>query len=495
MSYLVIDFGTSSCRASIVSSDGIVISRVREAVSISTGKRTAEIDTGYVWGIVKRAVKKILESNPSEKENIDAVGVSAMLGWVFLDLHGDSVRPAIIWMDNRTDKEIDTIKRVMPEKDIYMKTGRKLLPELLAPKLLWLKKNEGSVFRKIRHVVGLKDEIVRKLTGIIQTDFAHMNYTLLYNIKEKKIDSDITKALGIKGELFPEASFADKVAGTVSSTCSNETGLIQGIPVISGSSDGTTAMYGGGILNSSAVLVSGTTDVFMQEQSEPGFDSQYALTINNSMENDSFIIGGAMGMSGGTLKRILELFNWDFDEILKRVSALKPGSEGLVFLPGLTGERAPYWDVNITGSITGLTLRHEPEHIIRALFEGTSFRILRLILCMDEAGFSVSSISVVGGTSGIEKWNQIRADVTGRRILQLRDHEATSLGTAIFCSKGIGAVKSMKEISKQWISVQKEYLYNPEIHNEYLRLFEKYEKNMEMSKTRMEVYKETGIDG
>lgn len=295
--------------------------------------------------------------------------------------------------------------------------------------------------------------------------------------------------------MFPEASFADKVAGTVSSTCSNETGLIQGIPVISGSSDGTTAMYGGGILNSSAVLVSGTTDVFMQEQSEPGFDSQYALTINNSMENDSFIIGGAMGMSGGTLKRILELFNWDFDEILKRVSALKPGSEGLVFLPGLTGERAPYWDVNITGSITGLTLRHEPEHIIRALFEGTSFRILRLILCMDEAGFSVSSISVVGGTSGIEKWNQIRADVTGRRILQLRDHEATSLGTAIFCSKGIGAVKSMKEISKQWISVQKEYLYNPEIHNEYLRLFEKYEKNMEMSKTRMEVYKETGIDG
>lgn len=110
-----------------------------------------------------------------------------MLGWVFLDLHGDSVRPAIIWMDNRTDKEIDTIKRVMPEKDIYMKTGRKLLPELLAPKLLWLKKNEGSVFRKIRHVVGLKDEIVRKLTGIIQTDFAHMNYTLLYNIKEKKL--------------------------------------------------------------------------------------------------------------------------------------------------------------------------------------------------------------------------------------------------------------------------------------------------------------------
>lgn len=484
MSYLVIDFGTSSCRASIVSDRGQVVSRSREFVKIDVWGSSAEVDTDYVWSIVVRVIDLEIRKNPNEV--IDAVGVSSMLGYVFLDSKNIPVRPAVIWMDNRAGVEANEIRELFDDADLYNKTGRRISPELLAPKILWLRKNEEENYKKVKKIIGLKDEIVRRLTGITGTDYAHLNYTYLYNISSGEIDEEIISILNINRDLFPEGNSAEEIAGYISDECSLRTGLTAGTPVITGSSDGTTAMYGGGILEQGkAVLVSGTTDVLMMKTEKLIQDRSSTLSINNGMVPGSYVVGGAMGMSGGALDRLFKLFNWNFKEIIGRVKDIRPGADGLLFTPGLSGERAPYWAEKFRGSLVGFDLNHEPEHIVRALFEGISFRILRLIQVMHINGLSPESVNIVGGGASIEVFNQIRSDVTGLPVISLEDTEATSLGTAIFCRKGIDTSMTLSEISSGWITHKKIYNPDPELHEIYMERSEIFERYIE---TTMEIH-------
>ncbi len=479
MSYLVIDFGTSSCRASIVSSQGQVVSRSKEFVEVDVQGSSAEVDTDYVWSIVVRVINHEIKKNPNEI--IDAVGVSSMLGYVFLDSNNKPIRPAFIWMDNRAGVEANEIRELFSDDYLYRKTGRRISPELLAPKILWLRRNEEVNYKRVKKIIGLKDEIVRRLTGMVGTDYAHLNYTYLYNISSGEIDEEICSVLNINKDLFPPGNSAEEIAGYISDECSLRTGLKAGTTVITGSSDGTAAMYGGGILEQGkAVLVSGTTDVLMMKTEKIIHDKSSVLSINNGMVPDSYVAGGAMGMSGGTLDRLFKLFNWNFKDIVERVKDIRPGADGLLFTPGFTGERAPYWAENFKGSLVGFGLNHKPEHIVRALFEGISFRILGLIQVMNINGINPESVNIVGGGSSVEVFNQIRSDVTGLPLISLEDSEATSLGTAIFCKKGIERNITFLEASSGWMSIKKVYYPDPELHEFYigrLAIFERYIKN------------------
>lgn len=489
MSYLVIDFGTSSCRASIVSDLGQVVSRSREPVEVDISGFSAELDCDYVWSIVVRVIDREIKKNPTE--TIDAVGVSSMLGYVFLDSKNEPLRSAIIWMDNRAGTEAIEIRELLDDAILYSKTGRRISPELLAPKILWLRKNETANYKKVKKIIGLKDEIVKRLSGRVGTDYAHLNYTFLYNISSGKIDEEICSGLNISKDLFPEGESAEEVVGHVSKKCSQLTGLKAGIPVINGSSDGTTAMYGGGILGQDkAVLVSGTTDVLMMKTEHLVNNKNSVLSINNGMVKGSYVVGGAMGMSGGTLNRISRLFNWDIKEIVGKVKDIKPGAEGLLFTPGLSGERAPYWNENFTGSIVGLNHFHKPEHIVRALFEGISFRILRLLQVMNESSLFPESINIVGGGSSTGVFNQIRADITGLPLTVLKDTEATSLGTAIFCRKGISGSLTLSEASDDWIIPLEVYNPNMELHEVYLKQFLIFDKYINATMTIQNCLKE-----
>lgn len=484
MSYLVIDFGTSNCRASIFSDQGKVVSRFRELVEVQVQGLLAEVDTDYVWSIVVRVIDQVIKKSCDEV--IEAVGVSSMLGYVFLDSKNEPVRPAIIWMDNRAGTEANEIRELFNDDYLYRKTGRRISPELLAPKILWLRKNEQENYKKIRKIIGLKDEIVRRLTGAVGTDYAHLNYTYLYNISSRRIDEDIAYGLKIDKDFFSEGKSAEEITGWISEECSHRTGLTAGIPVINGSSDGTTAMYGGGILDhGKAVLVSGTSDVLMTKANHKIDDKSCTLSINNAMTAGSYVVGGAMGLSGGTLDRITKLFNWNIKKIIGEIEKVRPGSEGLLFTPGLSGERAPYWSENFSGSIVGLNINHEPEHIVRALFEGISFRILRLIRIMDSNGLNPESISVVGGGSAIEIFNQIRADITGLPVVSLKNAEATSLGIAVFCRKGIENLSSLEEASRGWIIPSKVYQPDLKLNERYLERYKIFDSYIE---TTMELH-------
>jgi len=484
MSYLVIDAGTSSCRAAVVSDEGEIVTQSRRQIRLDHPQPSfAEINTDRLWQNVCEVIGQEIGKHPGA--TFDAVGASAMLGYVFLDKAGSPLMPAIVYADNRATAEAEELRRFFSAEKFFAMTGRRPSPLLLAPKIKWLANNRPAVLQKLSCIIGLKDDIVRRLTGNIRTDVAHLDYSGFYNVCEGTLETAILDALDIKKSLFTHAAPASAVAGTVSREAAGQSGLRAGTPVITGSSDGTTAMYGAGVLGEdSAVLVSGTTDVLMMCAARPPADPGQALSINSGQAPGTYLVGGPLGLSGGVLQYFEKLLQTSVIELAESIAALPPGSGGLLVLPGLTGERSPYWQEYLSGGIIGLTPQHERRHLLRAVMEGCALRLLKLLAILSQNRLHPQKLNIVGGGANIDVWNQIRSDATGLEVQKLASTEATCLGTAIFCKAALNKTQSLREISREWIKVARRFAPDPErtrAFKELARLFDKYiEDNAEL---------------
>jgi len=473
--FLTVDCGTSTCRAALISRDGKLVCQSRHPMRVDQpAAGFAEVNTDYLWGLVQQVIIETIERSPAVQ--IEAMGVSAMLGWVFLDSGGLPVAPAIIYMDNRAVGETAEILQRVPEELLFAKTGRRPSPLALAPKLKWLERNRPAVFARLAHVIGLKDDIVRRLTGVVQTDYAHLDYSLLFNVFEGRLDADILEALEIEKRFFPQPSLPTRMAGKLRPDAARRLKLPSGLPVVAGSSDGTSAMYGGGILeDETAVLVSGSTDVFMMAAPRAVADPTRSLSINTAAVAETFLIGGPLGFSGASLDFFQDLLQISAESLQEAIAFLPPGAEALLLLPGLTGERAPYWMEHVTGALAGLTPAHRREHILRAAMEATAFRILKLLNTFHGNGLNPRIINLAGGGSQLEIWNQIRADVTGKQIRKLAVSEATCLGTAFFCRAALEPDQDPKDLGRDWIKTRRRFFPDSNRHESYRQVFELFE--------------------
>lgn len=415
------------------------------------------------------------EVNPS---TVQAVGVSALLGYLFLDNRQEPLGNAQIWMDGRASREVAELKERIGQEELYRRTGRRITPELLAPKLLWMNRHRPDTARRISQVIGLKDEILRRLTGRVITDVAHLDYTLLWNGRESRADKDLLREVGYIDGLLPRGCRAQERAGAVHASAARATGLSEGTPVIVGTSDGTAAMYGGGIVRKHrAVLVSGTTDVLMTLSAAYPEDASRVLSINSGMVPGTYALGGALGLSGGTLMRTAELVRGNIQDLLEKAALVPPGSEGLLAAPGLSGERAPYWEDACRGGLFGLRLDHGAEHILRAVMEGTAYRLKRLLEIIKDTGTFIDGINIVGGGARNDVWNQIRADVLGSSLERLRESEATTLGIALFCRAFAEDRENLEGLASEWNPKEKIFHPRREAESAYRRwsaLFEDY---------------------
>ncbi len=483
MRFLVIDCGTSSCRVVVISGRGKILSRSRLPIRIAHPEPLfAEIDTDHLWTQVQALILSEVEKHPGVR--FDAVGVSAMLGYVFLDKTGRPLMPAVIYSDNRAVTESEEIRQLISDEKFYAATGRRISPFLLAPKIRWLAKQRPDVFNRIQTIIGLKDDMVRRLTGQIQTDTTHLDYSGLYNVYQAELDPDLLDILEIDDHLFPPASAPTCIAGTLTTDAGKKLGLFPGTPVVTGSTDGTTAMYGAGVMEKgNAVLVSGTTDVLMLSADRSVDDDTCTLNINSGMSPGTFLIGGPMGSSGGTLNRFEDMLGRSVGQLAEKITALPAGANGLLFFPGLTGERSPYWKEHLTGGMVGLTAAHQKEHLLRAIMEGCAFRIARLLEILAQNGLSPRTLTVVGGGAGNEPWNQIRADVTGLEVINPAETEATCLGTALFCHAALDTRRTLKEISASWRTDSTRYLPRKSRTSAYRELVQLFTTYIETNET------------
>lgn len=477
MNKLIIDYGTSSCRASLVDDTGRITASCRKTSAVIIAGNNAEIDLDFAWKTMLSVINELIKS--SSNINIRAVGVSSLLGWVFLDSGNIPIENSIIWMDSRTDESLE-LKLKEQQPDSHQKTGRRLSAELLISKWAWMKKNRPEICEKTSKIISLKDELVRRLTGTIVSDYAHLNYTMLWNIREHRLDSDMLKIAELPPALLPDAAYPYDQAGKITPEAARLTGLSTGTPVIVGSIDGTTAMYGGGMAqDGTAALVSGTTDVLMCLTDSAGAEivcKNPLLTLNTGFIPERFAAGGSTGLSGGALKKMVELFGGNYSDILSEAGEIAPGSDGLIFNPGFSGERAPYWNSDISGSFIGLRMDHSRGHIIRALMEGASFRLKRLYNELLSGIERPDKLNIIGGNTRIDHWNSIKADVLNVDLSRPIELEATTIGTALFCDSFLSDCDNLAALSRGFVETEKTFRAESCNIEKYNRLFEFYEE-------------------
>ncbi len=472
---LSVDVGTSFCKACLVNEKGEIYAQEKHPYRINLEGRKAEIHPDTVWQVVANTIQALLTAHPVGR--ILGVGISTLLGYVFLDSEGKPVRPAILYLDTRAEEEC--LKAIQREElsSRFLRTGRRLTPELLAAQLRWIQIHEGEYMARIHRVLGLKDYLVLQLTGELGTDFAHVNYSGLYDVEDNQFDPVLLSWIDLKEEVFPPCVYPYEVAGSVQKSASDVTGIPTGTPVIRGSTDGTTAMYGGGIAElGTAVWVSGTTDVCMCLHSHPIPDPSRILSQNTGMIPGTFALGGATGLSGGTLQRLVDLFALKLEDLIPSVPSIPPGSEGLFFFPGLAGERSPYWNSSARGAILGWRMEHTAPHFLRAWIEGSTYRVFRILQALKSNGVKVQTLRIAGGGAAWDAVNQVRTDILGIPLKRVSQREGTIVGVALFIAVGIGLFPSLSAGSKEWIRIEREYSPDLEKTSVYKVLFHQYEK-------------------
>lgn len=459
MAILVVDCGTSACRAVRYPSDGGAAECERREPLPESAFRLGggEVDAEAVWATVRRLLRW-----GAEQGSVDAVGVSTFFAYLFLGRDGRVLKPGTTWMDRRAAGEAKRLGRQLTRTAIHAATGRIPTGELLIPKMLHLRREEPALFSRVATVVGLKDYIVCRLTGDIGTDYAHADYSLGYRPGSMRLFEEIWESTGIDAALLPRPQSAAAPAGTVSREAAADTGLKEGTPVVRGTTDGTAAMYGcgalaGGPAAGTATLVCGTTDVLMAHISRRAEAAANALaderiTCNTAMAGGGLLAGGAMGMAGGAVDWLARTLGMTLAELEEAAAAVPPGSDGLLMVPALTGERAPFWNEAAAGTFTGIRPEHGAGHLFRACLEGSAVRLRIMADLIESAGVSMLRVNTGGGSSRSALWNRIRADASGRPLALLSDPEATARGTALFCAAMLaGGEDAVFTLTPAWV--------------------------------------------
>lgn len=471
---LTVDIGSSSVR--VIAFDD----RLAEIATASAKRLSGpRVDADACWADVSRLLFEVMAVLPRGAD-IRAVAVSALLGWVAVDAAGRPVAEAFTWMDQRPEETAE-LAAAMDSRQLYAKTGRRLSGEFGGLKLRHLKREHPALYERTAALLSLKDYINLRLTGLMSTDVTTACYTLLFNIGRRDWDDDILAALSLDRARLPRLLRGSEPAGVTTPEVERLCGLPAGTPVAASGPDGSVGILGaGGHAVGAAVDLMGTTDVLFAVCDERPDDPGRTLVVNPHLIDGLWLAGGPMGLSGGALDWVVRTLmdrHVSFEEVDGQAAEIEPGCGGLMMIPGFTGERAPFWEPRMAGTMIGLRLEHQAAHFARAIMEANSFAVRRLCARCGEAGVPIRELVAIGGGIRHQSWLTVKADVTGLPLLVATRIEATSLGCAALallatgCHPGELSVLMARRHRRVLPDPGRSALYEP-LYHRYLRLIE-----------------------
>ena len=453
---LAIDIGTSRTRARLFDLRGEVLDEAsRPAATESPFAGAAELDCEALW----RDLVGTATALRTAGLEIAALGVTAQLGTIFIDESGGVLQKAMLWADTRAQAEAQEFEQAFGE-EAYAVSGRRMAPELAAPRLLWLRRRRADVFQRVRRIASIKDFVVERLTGAVVTDETHASYTGLFDVEERRWSARLMRRAGCDPALFARVGFASGKAGGLVKAAAAELGLAPGVPVAIGAPDGTSGAIGAGAIRPGVTVdVAGTTDVVLHCLPRPVKDPERRLVLNAHAAAGTWAAGGPTGFTGGAVSWTLNLFGFQGvaesqTALSESLCAIPPGCDGLVFCTGLTGSRFPHWNAGERGALTGIEPRHGPLHILRAAQEGAAFVVADAIDAIRRCGAEVCEVTAVGGLAADRAAIQLRADVLGVRVVRLATQEASSAGAAMFSAVCANLYPDLDAAAKAFVRVR-----------------------------------------
>ncbi len=484
---LGIDIGTSACKVAIFDLQGKVISQATKEYKVYYPlPGYVEQNPNEWWESVCAAIKEVISNAKIDSKQITGIGIDGQ-SWsaIPVDKQGDVLYNTPIWMDTRaSDICKDTVDRVGFDR-IFDVCGNSFEPTYSTPKILWFKKNMPEVYQKTYKFLQSNSFIAFKLTGRMTQDISQGYGIHSFNMKNGKWDDSFCEELGFDREKLPEIYQCHHVIGEVTTEAAVQTGLAIGTPVVAGGLDACCGTLGAGVITVG------------QTQEQGGQAGGMSICVDSAIAHPKLILGfhvvpdlwllqgGTVGGGGAInwFKQELGAFEEAF-ALESGVSAFKimdneaekipAGSEGLIFLPYMSGERSPLWDKNAKGVFFGLGYNKTRAHMIRAVMEGCTFALQHNLKTAEETGVRIDELVAMGGAANSRFWTQMKADITGKTIKVPTSDTATTLGAAILAGVGTGLYKSFNEGVKDTIVITRTHEPNMKLHKEYIRSYEIY---------------------
>lgn len=442
MSVLGLDVSTTATKAVILDRSGAVRSSAAVEYPFQTPHpRWSEQDPNVWWTSAVRSIRTAVEGAGGDE--VEAVGLAGQMhGLVALDARDRVLRPAILWNDQRTEAECDEIRDVLGRERLIAITGNDASPGFTAPKLLWVRRHEPDIWSRIAHVLLPKDLVRLRLTGDHAVDRADGAGTVLFELARRDWSAEVVAALGLDPSWLPRTYEGPDVTGSVTREAAEATGLRAGTPVVAGGGDQAAAAVGVGAVDPGLVSVSlGTSGVVFTATDAPHIEPEGRLHAFCHCVPGRWHLMGVMLSAAGSLRWFRDVAAPDmgFADLVEEAAGLPAGSEGLLFLPYLTGERTPHADPSARGAFVGLTIHHRRAHLTRAVLEGVAFGMRDSLELAKGVGVPVSgSIRATGGGSRSAVWRGILADVLGAPVATTSTSEGAAQGAAMLAAVGRG---------------------------------------------------------
>lgn len=478
--FLGIDVSTTATKALLIDERGSVVATAASEYKFETPRpQWSEQHPSLWWDAATTAIQQVLRDAGVAPESVQSVGLTGQMhGLVLLDGAGDVLRPAILWNDQRTARECDEIRERVGREDLIAIAGNDALTGFTAPKILWVRNHEPAVYDRIRQILLPKDYVRYRLTGAYATDKAGAVGTLLFNLRQRDWSDRILSRLDIPSEWLPKTHEGIDITGRISREAAEATGLREGTPVVGGGGDQSAQAVGVGAVKEGIVaLTLGTSGVVFASSDDPFVDPEGRLHAFCHAVPGKWHLMGVMLSAAGSLRWFRDAVAPDtsFDSLVQCAAEVPPGSEGLIFLPYLTGERTPHADPLARGAFVGLTVRHTRDHLTRSVLEGVAFGLRDSFELMREAGLpQIEQVRVSGGGARSELWRSILAGILGTELVTVNTTEGAAFGAALLAAVGSGQWSSVEEACDSTIRITGSTSPDPDAVRAYAPLYAIY---------------------
>ena len=478
---LGIDLSTTGAKALLIDEMGKVIASASTPLTLSTPHPLwAEQEPRDWWQATVASIRAALTMAAASGAEIRAIGLTGQMhGLALLDAQGEPLRPAILWNDQRTAAECDEIRARVGRSRLIAVTGNDALTGFTAPKVLWVRRHEPEIYARAVHILLPKDYIRYRLTGDFAMDKADGSGTLLFDLAARDWSSEVTAALDIPRSWLPPTLEGPEITGVISAEAAALTGLAAGTPVMAGGGDQAAQAVGvGAIEPGMAAVTLGTSGVVFAATATPLFEPEGRLHAFCHAVPGRWHLMGVMLSAAGSLQWLRDMLapGVSFDALMDEAVQAPAGSEGLLFLPYLSGERTPHPDPLARGAWVGLTLRHTRAHMVRAVLEGVAFGLRDGFTLLARVGLGeMARVRVSGGGARSPLWRTILASVLAIPLESVAASEGAAYGAALLAGVGAGVWPDVAAACTATIQSGEMTTPNGDWQAEYERLYPIYQ--------------------
>lgn len=472
---LGIDIGTSACKAAVFDPSGKVIAQTNQSYQIFYPKSGwVEQDPEEWWEAICTAIQTILKEVSAQ--DIVGIGIDGQ-SWsaIPVDEDGNCLCRTPIWMDTRARDICEKIVNKVGFDAIFEVAGNAFEPSYTTPKMLWFQQEKPEIYEKAYKFLQSNSFIAMKLTGVMTQDKSQGYGIHFFDMKSCTYNENLAKQLGLSLEKMPDIVDCHQVIGSVSKEAAEQTGLLAGTKVVAGGLDAACGTLGAGVYKKG------------QTQEQGGQAGGMSICLEEALAHPKLILsphvvpgyyllqGGAVG-GGGVLRWFQSELGKEesFDELTALAAKVPAGSDGVVFLPYMSGERSPIWNPDAKAVFYGLGFDKTKGHMVRAALEGVAYSLEHNLRTAAEIGVEVDELIAMGGASNSILWTQIKADVTGKVMKVPTSDTATTLGAAILAGVGVGVFDSFEQAVNKTIVITREQKPNMENHQQYKKSMELY---------------------